>query len=426
MGSKLFYSFFIMLISPVIGLVIGLQNGRRDFQKWIWILFITLYGSIILLHPGADGYVHQSNVTNYYVDISFLTFLNGAVDILTFTQNPYVQEDLYIHTVSFLVGGLLGLPKLFFVVVAFVYAYFFIGSIFEIVKLNPNFKYKKILYGFIIVFICWKSIEGINTVRTWTGLWVLFYSSIKYYNTKKFKYILLMFFPPLCHVGYFAMAMPAWFVLFFGSRKIVYSVLFAISFFMNIINPQSALTTLESTEVGETMTQGYYVEEQTSITTKFGEESTSNWYRRSFKLGIQNYATDVLAAILIIFGYYFSKMNFVESSIFSVGLLMKVLSSASWFIYALSNRSGVIAGVFILASFILLASRGVIDTRNQYRGRLENFLYKIVFVALIPLIILRVSELLDFLSIFIFSTPFLVWLFDDINMSIKDAVKLIL
>jgi hypothetical protein len=233
-----------------------------------------------------------------------------------------------------------------------------------------------------------------------------------------------MFCPPLCHVGYFAMAIPAWIVLFFGSRKMIYSVLFAISFFVNIINPQTAITQLETSEVGESMAEGYYVEGQASITTKIEQQSSSNWYKAAFKIGLQNYATDVLAAVLIIFGYYFSKMNFVESSIFSVGLLMKVLSSASWFIYALSNRSAVVSGVFILAAFIMVASRGVINPKNNSLSRFENFLYNIVFAALIPLVVLRISELFDFLSVFMLSTPFLVWFFEDINISIKDAIKL--
>jgi hypothetical protein len=57
--------------------------------------------------------------------------------------------------------------------------------------------------------------------------------------------------------------------------------------------------------------------------------------------------------------------------------------------------------------------------------RLENFLYYLVFIALLPLILLKISELLDFVSVFIFSTPFIIWFFDDINISIKEAFKLV-
>ena len=426
MNSKTVYTLYLMLISPVIGLYFGLKNSSRSAKRTLFIIFITIYGTVIYLPPGSDGAVHEAAVYQHYVDLGFDQFIYETVGILVFEKRGAYQEDLYIHVLSYFVGGVLGMPQLFFTFVSFIYAYFFVGSIFRIIDLNPAFKYKYAFYGFLTVFVLYKGIEGINTVRTWTGLWVLFYACISYYQTRKVKYLILMFAAPLCHFGYFIMALPAWFVLVFGVRKYLYTVIFIMSFFLNLINPETAKTELEGTnEIGEATVQGYYVEEQQSINTKIELTQGASWYKQLYKIGFQNYAIGFLAIMMIVGGYYYNKMNDVEARIFSIGILTKALSSSTWFLFALSNRSAVVAAVFVLGAFILVAQRGALKTKYENGGKFENIAFHLAFLALVPIIFLKFAEMAELASVFLFSTPFVEWVMSDVNISIKNAYKLI-
>ncbi len=426
MNSKIIYTLYLMLISPILGLYFGMKSSSRKVKKALLIIFITIYGTVIFLPQGVDGIVHENNVYGHYVEMSFEKFIYELTGILIFERRGAAQEDVYIHVLSYFVGGVLGMPQLFFTFVSFIYAYFFVGSIFRIIDLNPSFKYKYVFYGFLIVFVLWKGIEGINTVRTWTGLWVLFYACISYYQTKKVKYAVLMFAAPLCHFGYFVMALPAWGVLVIGVRKYMYSVIFLLSFFLNLINPDSAKSELsETNEIAAGSVKSYSVEEQASIDDKIEVTQGLSWYRQVFKIGIQNYVIAVIGVMLILGGYYFNKMNDVEANIFSIGILTKALSSSTWFLFALSNRSAVVAGIFVMAAFILLAQRGTLKTKEDKWGKVENFVFHLAFLALVPIIFLKIAELTELASIFLFVTPFVEWVMTDVNISIKDAVKFI-
>lgn len=427
MWQKAAYGFIIMLISPIFGLFQGLQGDYSKLKRITLIVFTTLYGSIIYLPNGSDGRVHQANVNEYYSSVSFPRFLLDCGDILTMSANLNVQEDLYIHFVSYLTGGILGMPGLFFVVVAFVYGYFYSGSLFKLVKLLPGFKYSWVFYGFLTVFVMWKGLESMNTVRTWTGMWVLFYGCISYYQTKNPKYFLLIFIPQYIHVGYFAMALPAWGVIFAGVRPKVYIALFFLSFGANLIKPQVMTEQIEQTDVGKEQIRGYSVEEERTATQKFEmqNEKGANFYRAILKSGIQYYIVSFIAVFLILRGYFPNRMTYMELHLFSIGILTRVLSSATWFHYALSNRSSYISVTFMLAAFISLAQRGGLLDKDGKYPIIEKVFFTLCFIGLIPTILFKLSEYTYFVSIFMLSTPFIGWFFPDVNMSIKELINLL-
>ena len=425
LARRVVFSFFVMIISPLLGLWYGFRDANTNYKKWTLILFITFYGSVINLYEGADGFVHQREVFDYYLGLGLGEFLSGCFDIITLRTNDQIQEDLFIHIVSFLCGGVLGLPKLFFVIVSFVFGYFYANSLFKVIKLNPNFKYSFVFYGFVTAFVLWKGIEGINTVRTWTGLWVMFYGALSFFETKKAKYLILVFIPQYIHIGYYAMAIPTWLVVLFGARPKLFSILFFISFGFNILNPASVTERLEQTEVGQEKVKGYYVEEEQTVADKYQESKGrgANFYKNLYKAGLQFYVVSILASILIIGGYYADKMTFVESRLFSIGLLSKVLSSSTWFIFALSNRSAMISGLFILAAFVMMACRGAFRPEGKKYPVIEKNMINLCFLGFLPYLLLKLSELIEFLSFYVISTPFVVWFSSDSNMSIKDALK---
>lgn len=414
-----------MLVSPVIGLWYGIKNSNTNIKKWVLIIFITFYGSVINIGAGSDGLVHLTNVYIYYTNVDFVSFFKGFIDILLLKSNEFGKEDLYIHFVSFFCGSVLGMPRLFFVIISFIYAYFYISSLFRIIKIKPEFHYSKLFLAFLTLFVLWKGIEGINTVRTWTGLWVLFYGVLRYYESKKWKFLILIFITPFIHIGYYVMIIPVLIVLIFGTRHIIYSVLFFISFGFNILNPSFVTKSLSKSEIGESKVQGYYVEENLSVGDKFkySQGLGGNFYKSYYKAGFQFYMISLLVSLLIVRGYYPNRMTSIENHLFSVGILMKVLSSSSWYISALTNRSATIFVIFILAAFISMVSRGGLIDRDLKKAQIDSYLLFLSLIGLSPFFLLKLSELLDFFSLFILSTPFFVWIFSDANLSIKSAIK---
>ena len=310
------------------------------------------------------------------------------------------------------------MPQLFFIFVGFIYAYFFSGSILKVLKLLPDSYTSYLFYAFAAIFVLYKNVEGINTVRTWTGMWILFYGAINYFETKKLKYLLLCFVPPLIHLGYFIMAVPAWIVLVLGNRfKWLFIIIYCISFFTSL--PQSRiLAASEENEVIEGRVSGYYVEDPDQFKERKFNDNTAI-YQRYRKMGVQRIGIQILIFSFILGGVYFGGMNKVESGLFSIGIMTLALSNWTTFLFALNSRSGLIGIVFVLASIVLLLKRGYFHFSPN---RFNNFQQIALFVSIllfIPFVLTQISNLLFFSSMFIIALPFVPWVLD-VNISMRE------
>ena len=396
MTKKIVHSIYLMLLFPALTLILGLKDRSFRYRRFLLILFITFFGSTIIYNEGHDAFVHRQNVIEHYQDLGFSQFLYELQAILNFAPIFGTNDDVYIHVLSYFVGSILKMPQLFFVFVAFIYAYFFSGSVLKVLQIIPQTKLSFIFYAFAVIFLAQKNLEGINTVRTWTGLWVLFYAAYSYFETKKFKYLFLMLLPPFIHIAYFVMAVPAWIVAIFGNKfKWVYLGIFFISFFYEI-NQNVAMENLAQTDVGESKSKGYYVDSEDA--SDMAQYDSATWYRQLQKLGVQKYALYLVVFVLILGGVYFREMTMIESQLFSIGILTLALSNFSNFLSALAARSSLIGSVFILAALILLIKRGYFSNENT---RLKG-MYHIVF----------------YISILMFT-----WLFTDANVSIMEFLQ---
>ena len=423
--QKLYTSFFLMFVSPVLTLYAAFQSTNRTYKRYVLILFITVFGSVFSFTGEgadeiADGVRHLENVETHYSNISFVQFMDEMRDIIFLQENPNIKEDPYIHILSYVTGGILQLPGLFFVFVSFVYGYFFAGSMFRLFAIFPKINYSKLFFGFAIIFISLKNLEGINTVRTWTGLWVLFYACISYYQTGENKYLWLMFVPPLIHIGYGLMALPAWLVAFLGNRKSIYSILFAVSFATTLLNPGAAIDPLSTTEVGAGKVRAYQLEEQQTTDDTLQEYASNRFYVQYGRVGVQTWAIMFIAFILIGTGTYKTKMNMLESSLFSIGLLTKVLANSFWFLYAVANRADLVATVFILASLLLLWQRYFYTGEKPPFSGFQQALLSLALIALLPFLLLKTAQMIRFTSIFIFAFPFIPWFSEDFQISIRE------
>lgn len=427
MNQRLFGTIFIMLISPFAGLISALRNGSdksSSYLRWSLIIFITLYGSMFSIDGKiGDGVRHWQNVYSYYPDLTFHQFWLDTEDIIYFRTNDYVQEDLYIHVLSYLVGNIIHLPGLFFTVVAFVYGYFFSGSMVRLFKVFPSFNKSVTIFILALLFIALLNIQSMNTVRTWTGFWVLFYACISYYQTGKGKYLFLLFVPPFIHIGFFIMVIPTLLVVFLPYKKWFIIGAYILSFVTNFIEPPAAFKELSVFEVGQEKTDAYGVEEKTSIEGRITLYGEKRWYKQYEKSGIVSWCLVGITLAMLLSGIYTEQMNRIESNLFTIGLVTKILANSTWFLFALTNRSDIISMHFILAGIILFWQRQWLVGHSIKLNVISNSVMKLSLIGILPYFVYVISETLQYLSIYILAFPYVVWIRSDLNVSFRDVLS---
>ena len=421
------------LIAPPVLLVAAWRSRSLRYKHWMLTLFVTIYGATIAiaydpLGAGPDGVRHLLGVYTHYVGLGFGQFLNELRQILMFQASEAPSKDVYKHVISYLAGGVLGMPMLFFPIVAFVYGYFFTGSMLHVFRQFGKTKLTYVFLGFAVLFFLVKNIEGVNTVRTWTGMWVLVYACLKYYETKKLRYALLMFVPPFIHYGYFIMAIPAWLVLVVGNRPRLFAILFVASSFTTFFNPGTVTEIIAVTEVGEYSVRGYFREEVATDEQILaaGQERGQRIWRTLGQLGIQKWALNAFVFTLLLTGVYFLVMNQSQKTLFSIGLLTITLSNATWYLSAVSNRSWTVGMVFLLAAFLMTRQDPETAFRMPNSSLVYNFGLHLSLLLFIPYFAYNLSVLMDFPSVFLLSLPWMVWVYPEMNISIKEVFRYVL
>lgn len=428
------YNFLILsLFSPVLVFYLFVKRKIKVYKRALLIILVMLYGVTIPMTHQADGYRHQKMVDDVYYYMSFETFIQDLINILSFEISSSSQ-DIYIHFVSYFTGGVLGMPFLFFYVISFIYGYFYSGVVLEIFKYVNNFRYKKSSFLFITIvmmFILNKNIEGIQTVRTWTGMWALFYFLIKYDSTKSKKYLfLLLTVPIMIHFGYAVMALPTYFALIFRNKARLFSIFFFISFFFTFgisdiskYLPKSSLVDTKTAQYGlekEEVEGNVLYDKKESKSGIINSERT--WYKRLHMLGYFIYPKAFIVLIFFILNIPQNFMTSKEILLYSGGLLTITLSNVLSFISAASNRMEIIGFSFLLASLIMLLSRNTILYYELNKSKFFKLTYALLLITFLPQIIWWISFNLSQVSLYFIFAPFIP-MFSDVNISAIDAFK---
>jgi hypothetical protein len=401
-------------------LVSALQSRNIHYKKWALILFVTLYGSTIILGPGSDGATHLKRVVFMYSDMTVTQYFDGFADIIMLKNNTQFQDDLYIHTLSYITQSVFKSPHLFFVIVSMVYGYFFAGSMLRLFQMFPTYKKSILFFGLGVVFISWFNVDAMQSVRTVTGFWVLFYGFISFYRTGENKYRLLTFTAPLFHIAWFIMAIPAWVVLLAGNRKVTYSIMLLASFFVTLVGPEQVSEPISMTEVGQERLEGYQIDEARDIDYALDVYGASRWYKQYAAAGLQHWAILIILFTCLIFGTYFNSMNIIESSFLSAGILFITLSNTSWYIYALTNRSQEAGAVFILAAVLLYWQRSREQDKPIGFNLWQRSMITIAMIIFMPYLIFKLANFIQYFSIFMFLFPFLPWFSEDLAISVRE------
>jgi hypothetical protein len=183
------YLFLLLFLSPFLSLFKILKLKNNKDITFFGTLFFGMIGSLYIYSNGNDGFTHRSLVERNYSGMSISEFLSQSYDILTFNAGEGTT-DFYLHILSFIAGSVFNIPELLHVLAGLVLGYFYTKSVLLIIGDNLQQKKNYILMGLIVLLLLIKSITALNSIRMWTGMWVLFYGTYGWAKTKNIKYFI--------------------------------------------------------------------------------------------------------------------------------------------------------------------------------------------------------------------------------------------
>jgi hypothetical protein len=99
------------------------------------------------------------------------------------------------------------------------------------------------------------------------------------------------------------------------------------------------------------------------------------------------------------------------------------LSNMTWFLLAVTNRSAVVGAVFVLLAFLLYWKNNI---KEVQLNRLITYGLSLSFVLFIPFCVYKLSDIMGYISFYNLLAPFTVWIEPDINMSVRDFIKVVI
>lgn len=412
--------FFLLLwcISPLFLLIEGLGQKKPQLRKYALILLSVAFGFTIVLTVG-DGYRHVATVENYYLNMPFRTYLNILFDLLTFKGSSIGIKDVFLHTLSYISGTLLGYPRALHIIVSFIYGYFFISSLMIMLK-DYSKTPKSIVFIFLtLMLIFTKNLDGIQSLRNWTACWMVIYAFLMYSETRKNKFFILIALSPFIHFSYIIIAFPIIIIMCFKIRPLAYLIIFILSTFTSIIEPE-AVKNIGLNDFFNQQINAYYDDENMGATDQYEQKTQSgvSIHRAFSTSNMHRIPTLILTGLtfMIVGIGRNTSLSKKAQDVFYAGVLMLSLSNFSWFLTSLSNRTLIISMILLLGAVCILYQE---NYRNIRDTPIFNISLFSILVLYIPYMYYSVSVLMMFTSVCMLIFPPFVLFFPEDNLSIK-------
>jgi hypothetical protein len=423
MKYKKAWFLLLWLISPAVLLLEGLRETNPKLKKYALVLFVTAFGTTIVLSAG-DGSRHAMNVGSVYSTMPFNTFLTVFFDTLFFreTEVDVGAKDVFLHTLSY-IAGLLNFPRAIHIIVSFIYGYCFIGSMMIFLK-NYSKTPKSVFFLFLVFMLVFtKNLEGIQSIRNWTACWVSIYGFLKYTDTKNKKYLLLIAVSPFIHFSYLIISLPLVILIVFKIRPLIYFIIFILSTFTSILEPE-AVKSIGTNPFFEKQVNAYYNDADISETEKYNEKTDSgtSFHRAFVTSNLHRIPTTIITGLMfLVLGLRNQNSeNKTAKYIFFAGVLMLSLSNFFWFLSSLSNRTLIISMILILAGVGLFYQSNFKKIRESLVFNITLFINLILYL---PYLFYSLSILSMFTSICMLFFPPFVLFFPEENMSLKSLLN---
>lgn len=420
LGQQIVYT----LLSPALGILMLFKTRNDKLILWGVTLLFGLAGSVFQYVKGTDGLTHLRHVQDAYVSMSLTAFLSELFNIITL--NPTGSStDPYIHVLSFIAGGIFGVPELLHLFAGLVLGFFFSKSFLQVRRYTIGQNLKWWIVGFIILFIAARSITSLNSIRMWTGMWVLFYGSHSFLVKGERKYIIIALSSIFIHFSYIIFTIPVVGAYFIRGRTWLLIFLFASSYLGSLnfaqIERFAPETSLVENKQKLYVREGPEQERNTETATK-----GSNFYKA---YGPSFYFNYVLVGFIILLLIQALKKEIDGEVLFLMASGILLYSLGNWvsFSPSVSGRAHGVSSLFLLSANILALTK--LNTLNSNRLIKDKSWFKtvqkILLILAIPYILFHVSYTLNMLSAFFLFFPFVSWLIGVNDVSINEFLKIL-
>ncbi|MGB4448634.1 MAG: EpsG family protein [Cloacibacterium sp.] len=420
------YILLLLFVSPILALfnILKLKNNRDI--TFFGTLFFGMIGSLYIYKEGNDGFTHRTLLEQDYGDMSLSEFLSQSYDILTFNAGEGTT-DFYLHILSFIAGSVFNIPELLHVLAGLVLGYFYTKSVLLVIGDNLQQKKNYILMGLIVLLLLIKSISALNSIRMWTGMWVLFYGTYGWAKTKNIKYFIAILFSMIVHFSYVVIIIPVAISYLIRERKRILVLIYIISFFTSF-----GFSYFESfvpkSELFESKQEQYAIdsdEKAERFEKRYSDAAVINSKKSFYKGSGQTTYTDysiVGLTIVMLFFYLKKESDANFKFLIAVGIGLYTFSNVMSFSPSLQGRTKVIAATFLLAAAIQLQF-----TLYKYRLSLKtkkrvNFGFICFLLSSTTMVLYQISFILQGFSFFFLIFPELSWLIGDNDFSLREAL----
>lgn len=410
------YYLVLFLISPVLSLISSMANFGDRNSKLIVILFLGVFGFTLILTPGKDSATHAEAFTTHYQYQTFTDFTTEISNQLTFKSSGSHADEPYLSIISYTLAQFTDNPAWLFLIVGLIYGVLYIKGI-TLVYNDVDHKWTFSLLIIFVFFISWIGLDGINSIRTWTGGWIYFIGVYLYFKTTDKRYILLVMSAPLFHFGYLLFTIPFYAYLILKDLRYLYLTLAIISMMFS-----SSLEFVEpyitSTELGEQKFDAYtsdrFIGEH--------QDDSPRSFHAEYAGFAGRWALQILFLYSIIFLGYLKKENHDRflTSLGSFGLIMFSFANIAEVVPVLGNRAFLNFGIYALAYIMILYSR----LPNGYKKR--DYLVYLCTPAIFLFLFTEYSLIGDFMDFRVLLSPLAYPFLGDDPVSMKEFIRMIL
>ena len=390
-------------------------------------LFFGIVGSLYIYNSGTDGYTHMMNIENNYLNMDLRTFLIDLVNLLYYNTANTNTSDPYLHILSFLSGSLFQTPELLHVFSGLIYGAIYFRCLMFIIE---DIKFKKAATFVVLltsIFLIYRGITGLNSIRWWTAFWLMFLGVLGYAKTMNKKFFILTILSLYVHFSFLVFIIPAFFSYFLKNKIKLVFLIWIASFFMgysyNMIQPY--LPNIEVIQEKESYTLNTEIVEK-SQAARDKRATSTNFYAEYGETLYRDFSILLLTGLMFYFIFKIhNQKNVFFNYVFTSGVLLYALGNIMEFSPAVSNRGKSGASVILLASAIIL----IINNYNNIKISNPKFFklgLNIFIISSIPMILFQVSYFLNMVSSFFIIFPFFSWFLGNDDFALKELLNLLM
>lgn len=422
--------YLLAFLSPVISLITLLRSGHTKLVVPVGTFIMTILGSIYVYVPETDGETHRNTVVNYYLDMGIVEFLTAFLQLFFLNNEsaPPGISDPYLHLLSFLSGSLFGVPELLHVFAAFVYGliYFNILKIlFERITLPKGISLIVLLFA---VFLIYRGFSGLNSIRWWSGLWLMLYGFLGYWHYGRKKFIVFIFLALYIHFSFIAFVFPTLSAIWLYKKPKVIMLIWVGSFFIgtsyNLIKSYiPALNVIEQKE-------RYTLDEEQLQRSAKGRLSLQpknvRFYAAIGETSFQDYSIPLMIVFLYwIFKWISCSSRILIYQLFAAGVLLHAFGNLMEFSPTVSSRARAGSAPFIMLTGLLSLFSVYKNNLSVYQGFKIRAFMSLFFVSSLPVIIFHLSYILSIFSAFLIFLPGVSWVLGLDDLSIRDLLSIL-